>query len=342
MQTITASKDEVLKSLCLVFNSFLALAAGAVIINLHQEKIRFGRIIDLFIIIAIFLIAILMSSRIRGITCLVVALAAYQLIGRSGLPKIVTYAMILMSVTFLVITVVRQSGYVDRDRILQAGVPIQERLDVALKAFQDPLSSKKVEESFRVDYGYRVNAIEWPARMMRSMYLVSAPYMLGEDLFWSVYQGVPSFLTPFPKMDPKGVANEHYSLKSVDQNGTVFGTVIADWGIWGLLPCFGLIGFFHALIWRHFCSANASWAYRFVLFALIPVLMTFEIAFGTIFVHTLRYGLCFFGLMLAITFLLRFRFNAWNRKGRKLSMRSKILRNLDMHHQKEDISPNQP
>jgi hypothetical protein len=39
MQAITASGGEAIKDLCLVYNSFMCLAVGAVIINLCQEKL---------------------------------------------------------------------------------------------------------------------------------------------------------------------------------------------------------------------------------------------------------------------------------------------------------------
>ncbi len=104
-------------------------------------------------------------------------------------------------------------------------------------------------KNFKIDVGYRLNGLEWASAIYYEQNTNNVSYMYGEHLFQSFLSIFPrqalQFL-PFERKDPEGVVDSHYNLLLSDENASPIGSMIADFGIYGIFLIFPILGFVHS------------------------------------------------------------------------------------------------
>jgi len=289
------------KALTYLFSGFAILAIVVQVVDLTNKSKLIFKPLNLFILIIILCIVLLMSSRTRIILFAITGIAAYQLTRKVSLTRIIPVALLLAALLYFGVTTVRQSALPESQYLHKPGVSFQQRLNIAKNAFLDPVTKERVERSAFTDLGYRINAIEWPAAILSKHDEKDIPYMWGEYLVWGLYGMIPNVFISMPKRDTEELAAIHFNMTDVDdQNATLFGCGIADFGPWGVFPSFLIIGFFHAILWRYSFLRQSSIALKFALFALLPELLIFESGLGQTLGMSIRHGIIYFIFILLV------------------------------------------
>jgi hypothetical protein len=288
-------------ALTYLFSGFVIMA---VISQVLEKKDRLNILftsLNLFIVLSILGIILLMGSRTRSMDIAIAGIAAYQLSRKLSLTRIIPVALLLAALLYFGVTTVRQFASPESQYMREPSVSLQHRLNIAKNAFLDPGTKERIEGNASVDLGYRLNAIEWPAAMVKQHVQEGIPYMWGEYFCWTLYDMIPRVFIWFPKRDAEGAAAIHFKLTDVgDQLSSLFGCGIADFGFWGIFPTFLIIGFFQAALWRYVFLQKSSVALKFALFACLPNLLHFEVGLGQELGISIRHGIIYFIFILLV------------------------------------------
>ncbi|MGB7913158.1 MAG: hypothetical protein WCF59_13140 [Desulfobaccales bacterium] len=243
----------------------------------------------LFLIMGLTLFAILAlsSSRTNSVIICMMVLAAFQLSKDNNLYKYLKY-IIIIPILFILTTAIRQGSNVYSNT---EAMSVNTKINNAELAVESGEAQERTKESLIADFGYRMNGIDWAGAMIQSHYRFGTPFMYGYYFLWGVYQSVPEVFLPFQKTD-SGV-NAHFILHQVDPNGTIFGWIIADGGILGVIIGYFAIGFFHGSLWGYAASPKTPQSVKLGYLALIPALMLYQVSLGEYIFENIRNGILF-------------------------------------------------
>jgi hypothetical protein len=178
-----------------------------------------------------------------------------------------------------------------------AGVSFMEKLAFSKEAFTSNAARNVFEQSFKTDFGYRLDAFDESAAILNSHESKGIPYMWGDDFLMGAYQSVPAIFATVPKRDPEEMIINHFELEDFDQVSTLFSSALADAGILGIPISFMVLGLIHAYLWRN-CSKRKissliALGTKCSYFAMLPYLLAYEDYMGSYLAVGLRYWLVY-------------------------------------------------
>lgn len=276
------------KAIFMLYNGFLAIALAAAVVSYNREGIE-NKIISLLVIFSIFALVLTLQNRSRAMVMVLVMLAAYQLVRKRNFLKIVIIGIIAMPLTYYIVTGIRDSL---TPEVMESGVSVVERFKGAADNLKEQALKPAVEAHLKIDVGYRLDAFDEPAAILKSRDHNHIAYMYGREFYEGAYGVVPAVLAPSPKLDAERIIIEHFDLEDFDQNSTMFGTAIADFGIFSLALFTALVGFFNAYLWRIIATGTFT-GVRFALFGLISGLIKYNEMIGSYIPLNVRNGLLY-------------------------------------------------
>ncbi|MGA2160106.1 MAG: hypothetical protein ABSG90_12950 [Dehalococcoidia bacterium] len=244
----------------------------------------------LFIIMGLTLFGIvaLSSARTRAVTMSAMCFAAFQLSNNNKFYKSIKY-LLMIPILFILTTAIRQGSFMGYHK---AGISVTTRAELIAKALQNQKVEAGTEKRIKIDYGFRVNGIEWAGALLRSHDTLGTPFMWGENFFWAAYEAVPGVFLPFPKRSSEDVTNLHFKLPVWDPSGFMIASAVADGGFLGIIIGYLAVGFFTGTLWRYAASPKTPQYAKLACLALIPGLMRPE-PLGTYIFMNIRHGILF-------------------------------------------------
>jgi len=205
----------------------------------------------------------------------------------------------------LVIFLIAATGvivaYVAGTRIKAMGMGAREvsgveRISEIISADVDESS---VLENMSIDFGYRVNGIEFAAAIFKAQ-VEGTGWMWGAALFRDFLNLIPKpileYLGVTPRNDSERVIVDHYQLLDTDQNSSVLSSCVADFGILGVVAYFIMLALFHSKIVLSLYRGRST---LLAYLGTTPLLMRFDTDLGSQTFHYLKF-FCFLWLCTAV------------------------------------------
>jgi hypothetical protein len=289
-RTFVEEQGEFVKALGFLFNGFASVAI-LLAFNNYGKKGLAHKLFGIIVIITIIVFVIFMHNRRMAICFGIICLCLIQMIRKIKFIKAAIFLAIPIMLIYVITTSIRVAMPSKYD---EAGVSFMDKLASSREVLSKGMSSQNlVERSLKVDMGYRLDAFDASAGILKSHETEGVPYMWGEHFLTGAHQSLPGIMAMTAKEDPEQMVNNHFGLVDFDQLTTLYSSSIADCGILGIPLAFLVFGLGHAYLWRQWSKKKISgviaWGAKCSYFAILPYLLSFENYTGTYLTINLRY-----------------------------------------------------
>jgi hypothetical protein len=286
-------QGELVKAMGFLFKGIAAVTILLAFNNIGKNGF-YNKFISIFVIISVIMIAVLMHNRRMAIIFVIICLSCIQMTRKTQFIKNVILFSGSIMLIYIITTAIRTTLPSHFD---SAGASFTDKLAFSKEALTDNATKKLFEKSLRIDLGYRLDAFDESAAILKSHEGRSIPYMWGENFLMGAYQSVPAIFITVPKKEPEETIINHFELEYFDQISTLFSSALADGGIIGIPLAFIVLGLIHGYLWRHWSRGKKSGFIalgpKCSYFAMIPYLLTYEDYMGSYLALGLRYWLIF-------------------------------------------------
>lgn len=212
-----------------------------------KSQTRWGKVIGFGCLALIAILLIGLRSRYYMLTVIVFAGLCWLALKPRNVERIVPSMFAIGVVLFLLGTVVKAASVSGENTTSS----ILENLLVVQRADLETLEAKN-QESWEIDYQYRLAGFEYPAALLRAMDN-GAPPMYGEALYGGVLSALPGFIRPEGLWSERLSITRHFSpygLLYGDSIGMPLTSGVADFGLAFGALIYAIMGVLYALLWN--------------------------------------------------------------------------------------------